>query len=125
MGILDRLDHQTEKKYKTPTLDEISDPNDPDLGKDELDKEFIMRLSGFIEKRFPTYTEVSNALANELRKHVKDGKERKAVKKKIMNILDKAKAKYLEKVETQVERIKVSTNKKKPQTNSDNFEGDK
>lgn len=69
---------------------------------------FISGLSNYLEKRFPAYGDFDVAIGNEIRKYMKaDNSYVKQVKKRIHDIINKCKARFLHDITIKVEKIKV------------------
>ena len=79
-----------------------------------LDSKFVTKLMNYLESVFPSYGEFSQNINTELKKVVPVGDEEKMkefgkVKKKIHDIVTKAKQKFLNDVEKKVTDLKIST----------------
>ena len=83
--------------------------------KSPLNREVVSKLINYLEKRFPSYNDMSDAINVELRNYIKveDGKPVASAKKKIMKILKDEKDKYLERVKSKAEKLQVITKVKK------------
>lgn len=74
----------------------------------QIDPNFVARLANYLEQKFPNYGEFDIQVANEIRKHMKgDNSYVKKVKKRIHEIINKCKAKFLHDLTNKVEKIKV------------------
>lgn len=81
----------------------------------QIDSNFVARLVNYLEQKFPNYGEFDIQVANEIRKHmVGDSGYVKKVKKRIHEIINKCKHKFLHDVTNKVEKIKIQP-KRKPQ----------
>jgi hypothetical protein len=75
-----------------------------------LDPVFISKMCNYLEKLFPTYGDFDRRVGNEIRSFVKsDNKQILKVKRKIRDIINKAKEKFLDKVSRNCENITVRT----------------
>ena len=74
-----------------------------------LSDQFIGSLMNYLEKRFPSFGDLDNGINSELRKYMEvgDGKDVTKVKKKIGDIVQAEKQRYLNKVRGRVEKIMV------------------
>lgn len=74
----------------------------------EIDPNFVARLVNYLEQKFPNYGEFDIQVANEIRKHMLgDNSYVKKVKKRIHEIINKCKNKFLHDITNKVEKIKV------------------
>ena len=74
----------------------------------EIDPAFISGLSNYLEKCFPAYGNFDVAVGNEIRKYMKgDNSYVKKIKKRIHEIINKCKSKFLHDVTNRTEKIKV------------------
>jgi len=90
----------------------ILEDESPSIG---IDSAFIAGMCNYLEKCFPNYGDFDVAVGNEIRKHmVGDNSYVKKVKKRIHEIITKAKSKFLHDVYNKVEKIKIQP-KRKPQ----------
>lgn len=81
-----------------------------------IDPVFISRLCNYIEKGFPSYGNFQAAITNELRSRIDgDNSYVKSVRKRIIEIVNKCRDKFLHDVANKVEKIKVQP-KNKPQS---------
>jgi len=84
-----------------------------DLNEEEerepLNPEFVSLLLTYLEQQFPSYGILSNGISAELRKHIKNGdpKKMEQVKRKIHDIIQREKQRFLNKVQTRVMQLKV------------------
>jgi len=73
-----------------------------------IDPAFTTGLANYLEKRFPTYGDFDVAIGNEIRKYMKgDNSYVKKVKKRIHEIIQKCKNRFLHDITNKVEKIKV------------------
>jgi len=73
-----------------------------------LDPAFVAGLSNYLEKCFPSYGDFDVAVGNEIRKYMKgDNSYVKKVKKRIHEIINKCKSRFLHDLTNKVEKIKV------------------
>lgn len=90
----------------------ILEDESPSIG---IDSAFIAGMCNYLEKRFPNYGDFDVAVGNEIRKYMKgDNSYVKKVKKRIHEIITKAKGKFLHDVYNKVEKIKIQP-KRNPQ----------
>ena len=77
--------------------------------KEPLNPEFASLLLTYLEQQFPSYGVLSNNITAELRKHIKNGDPKKMdqVKRKIHDIVQREKQRFLNKVQTRVMQLKV------------------
>ena len=74
----------------------------------QIDPNFVARLANYLEQKFPNYGEFDIQVANEIRKHMMgDNSYVKKIKKRIHEIINKCKSKFLHDITNRVEKIKV------------------
>jgi len=87
-----------------------------------IDSTFIAGMANYLEKCFPAYGDFDVAIGNEIRKYMKsDNNYVQKVKKRIHEIINKCKSKFLHDVANRVEKIKIQpkeTPQDPAQTNS-------
>jgi hypothetical protein len=77
-----------------------------------IDQSFISGLTNYLEKRFPTYGDFDLAVGNEIRKYMKgDNSYVKKVKKRIHEIINKCKSRFLHDITNKVEKINIQPKK--------------
>jgi hypothetical protein len=73
-----------------------------------LDPIFIARLSNYLEKRFPSFGDFNTAIGLELRKYMSgDNNQIKKMQRKIHNVINKAKEKFLHSIEDKCNKIRA------------------
>ena len=73
-----------------------------------LEPAFVAGMSNYLEKCFPSYGDFDVAVGNEIRKYMKgDNSYVMKVKKRIHEIINKCKSKFLHDMTNRVEKIKV------------------
>jgi hypothetical protein len=78
-----------------------------------LNPAFIAGMSNYLEKCFPSYGNFDVAVGNEIRKYMKgDNSYVKKVKKRIHEIINKCKGRFLHDVINRTEKIKVQPKEK-------------
>lgn len=83
----------------------ILEEESPSIG---IDPAFVAGMCNYLEKCFPNYGDFDVAVGNEIRKYMKgDNSYVKKVKKRIHEIINKSKSKFLHDVGNRVEKIKI------------------
>jgi len=95
---------ETKKEIKSVLTEEEENYN-----VDNIDPKFISRLLNYVDSKcFFSYGDFDVAVGNEIRKYMKgDNSYVKKVKKRIHDIINKARNKFLMDVSNKIEKIKV------------------
>jgi hypothetical protein len=73
-----------------------------------LNPQFVSRLSNYLEKGFPSFGDFNTAVGVELRKYMQgDNDQIRKMQRKIHNIINKAKEKFLHGIQAKCEKILV------------------
>lgn len=105
----------TDNELKEQFLNEVSLLLKEDEDTNNIDPIFVSRLMNYLEKVFPSYGSFDGAVGKELIKYVKgDQKHIKKIKKKIHDIISKARVKFLDTVQNKIERVSVTPRNKSP-----------
>jgi len=84
--------------------------------KESLNREFILKMMNYLDGLFPSYGKFDGSINNELQKYMRsgeNGKDIRRIKKRIHDILQKAKNKMLGSIQAKVEKIQVVPKVKK------------
>ena len=76
-----------------------------ELNHPKLDNRFVTILINYLEKRFPSYGDLTSGIGEELGKSGMSADDMLIVRKKISGIVNKEKVRFLEKVRAKVEKL--------------------